>query len=220
MPNWITNKVQAPSHVIKAMLNTEGRVDLNKVQSFPGPNNSWDGIYSDAETAAEAVLGIPISGHSMIALFQKDNRGRINIQSMPERSFQQFVGMLENYRACGYLHAMEFARSEWGTKWNACESKADPDNGICQFDTAWNCPDRFFLKLSKQFHDDEITVAYADEDIGCNCGTITLKAGEIVTADVAPAYKDQSEADRSKWAAFAYQVKGWEPEPEDDDEAA
>ena len=28
MPNWVTNKVQAPSHVIRAMLNADGDVDF------------------------------------------------------------------------------------------------------------------------------------------------------------------------------------------------
>lgn len=217
MPNWVTNKVQAPGHVIRAMLNAEGRVDFNTAAPFPGPHNDWDGIYGDAETAAEAVLGIALSGHPMIAALEQVNRERVDIKGMREDSFRQFVGMLENYRACGYLHGMDFARKVWGTKWNACGPKADADAGTCEFDTAWSCPMGALVKVSERFPDDAITVTYADEDIGSNCGTFTLKAGQMVEQDIAPSWSDLDEAGKAKWKAFAYQVKGWEPEPEDEE---
>ncbi len=217
MPNWVTNKVQAPSHVIRAMLNAEGRVDFETAAPFPGPHNDWDGIYGDAETAAEAVLGIALSDHPLIAALEQSNRRRVDIKGMREESFRQFVGMLENYRACGYLHGMDFARKVWGTKWNACEPKADADAGTCEFDTAWACPMGVLVKVSERFPDDAITVTYADEDIGSNCGTFTLKAGQMVEQDIAPSWSDLDEAGKAKWKAFACQVKGREPETEDEE---
>lgn len=218
MPNWVTNKVQAPSHVIRAMLNNQGRVDFNTAAAFPGPCGAdWDGIYGDAETAAESVLGIALSSHPLIAALEQCNRERVDIKGMREESFRQFVGMLENYRACGYLHRMDFARKVWGTKWNACEPTANPDEGRCQFDTAWSCPMGVLVKVSERFPDDAITVTYADEDIGSNCGTFTLKAGKIVEQDIAPRWSDLDDAGKAKWKAFAYQVTGREPETEDEE---
>lgn len=198
VPNWITNKVHAPSHVIRAMLNAEGRVDFNTVAPFPGPHDDWDVIFGDAETAAEAVCGIPLSNHPMIAALEKGNREQIDIKGMREDSFRQFIGMLENYRACGYLHGMAFARDVWGTKWNACEQKAEPEEGRCEFDTAWSCPQGVLVKLSERFPDDLISVKYADEDIGSNCGTFTLKAGQIVEQDIAPKWCDLDDAGKAK----------------------
>jgi len=216
MPNWVTNKVQAPSHVIRAMLNEKGRVDFNTVAPFPGPHNDWDAIYGHAEMAAKAVLGIAISDHPLIAALERGNRERVDIKGMHEDPFRQFVGMLENYRACGYLHGMDFARKVWGTKWNACKPTAEPDEGRCQFDTAWSCPMGVLLKVSERFPDDAITVTFADEDIGSNCGTFTLKAGQMVEQDIAPSWSDLDEAGKAKWKAFAHQVKDWQPETEDD----
>lgn len=40
MPNWVTNKVRAPSHVIRALLNNEGRVDFGQIAPFLGPNTN------------------------------------------------------------------------------------------------------------------------------------------------------------------------------------
>ena len=57
MPNWVTNKVEAPAHVIRAMLNGEGRVDFNVIAPFPGPHGDWVGIYGDAETAGRGGSG-------------------------------------------------------------------------------------------------------------------------------------------------------------------
>jgi len=215
MPNWVTNKVQAPEHVILAMLNADGRVDFNTAAPFPGPRDEWDGISLAAEEAAEIVCGIPMNSHPLVASLQASNRASFDIKKLSDGDFAQFVGMLENYRACGYLHSMDFARKVWGTKWNACQQTAAPEEGRCEFDTAWSCPVGVLRKVSERFPEDAITVIYADEDIGSNCGTFTLKAGVVEREDIAPAWSDMSDADKAKWKAFAYEVKGWKPEEDD-----
>lgn len=219
MPNWITNKIAAPEHVIRAMLNADGRIDFNTCAPFEGPNDC-DGILCDAEEAAEIVCGIPMNSHPLIASLQAGNRAAFDIKKLDEEGFRQFVGMVENYRACGYLHSMDFARKVWGTKWNACEPEAFPDEGRCQFETAWSCPDGVLKKLSERFPDDEIAVTYADEDIGSNCGTFTLKAGQVVKEDIAPAWSDMTEEQKAKWKSFAYEVKGRDPKDYEDEEDA
>lgn len=217
MPNWVTNKVQAPSHVIRAMLNADGVVDFDTVAPFPGPCGSdWSGISCAAEEAAEIICGVPVSVNPLIGAMQASARERVDIKKLDDESFEQFVGMVRNWRACGYLHNMDYARKEWGTKWNACAPKADPEAGTCQFDTAWSCPTGVLSKLSERFPDDPITVTYADEDIGSNCGTFTLKAGRIVEQDIAPNWSALDDAGKAKWESFAYQVTGREPEAEED----
>lgn len=218
MPNWVTNKVQAPSHVILAMLNAAGEVDFNNAVPFPGPCGAdWNGIYLDAEMAAEVVCQIPVSEHPMLASLQAQNRASIDIKKMAEESFEQFVGMVRNYRACGHLHPMDFARKVCGTKWNACRPTAEPDEGRCQFETAWSCPTGVLEKMSERFPNDLITVTYADEDIGSNCGTFTLKAGKVIEQDIAPNWGDLDDAGKAKWKTFAYQVLGREPATEDEE---
>ncbi len=216
MPNWITNKIAAPKHVIEAMLNAEGRIDFKTIATFQGPHD-WDGIYGDAETAAEVVCRVPLSDHPLVSRLEAVNRASINIKEMREESFEQFVGMLRNFRACGHLHSMDFAREVWGTKWNACEPDANPGEGSASFETAWSCPRGVLTELSKRFPDDTITVTYADEDIGSNCGTFSLKGGEVIEQDIAPNWRDMSDEDKQKWKAFAYQVKGWAPEPDEEE---
>lgn len=213
MPNWITNKITAPKHVIAAIINDNGYVDFRLMAPFPGPRGEdWNGIYCDAETAAEKVLGERLNESPIIAALEAANRRDVDIKKMSDSSFQQFIGMLENHRACGYLHGMAWARDKWGTKWNACESSHDIEAGTAKFETAWACPKPVLAELSKRFPEDEIAVIYADEDIGSNCGTFTLKAGETVASDIAPRWRDMDDAAKAKWSMFAYKVKGYSDE--------
>lgn len=207
MPNWITNKISAPKHVILAMLNEAGRVDFSTIAKFPGPVE-FDGIYFDAETAAEMLCNKPMSSNSMVSNLQRYSRSEVDIKEMADESFGQFIGMLQNFRACGYLHSMEYARDVWGTKWNACESSADPEAGTAEFDTAWSCPEGVLVKLSRRFPGDEIKITYADKNIGSNCGTFTLKAGESILSNIAPAWWSMSTDDKRKWISFACEVTG------------
>jgi hypothetical protein len=210
MPNWVTNKIAAPKHVIQAMLNVNGEVDFVVAAPFPGQfGNDWTGISCAAEEAAEIICGVPVSGHPLIGALQDGNRSRFDIKKLDDESFEQFIGMVRNWRACGYLHPMDFARKVWGTKWNACRPKADVDAGTCEFETAWSCPMGVLTKISERFPDDEITVTYADEDIGSNCGTFTLKAGAVTSSDIAPNWNAMNEVQKAHWKSFAYQVKGY-----------
>lgn len=218
MPNWVTNRISAPKHVIQAMLNKEGRIDFSTMCPFPGPRNEWDAISCAAEEAAEIVCGKPLDTHPLISSLQASNRARFDIKNLTDSDFSQFVGMLENYRACGYLHSMEFARKVWGTKWNACEPTAEPDEGKASFETAWACPEGVLIELSKRFPEDSIDVVFADEDIGSNCGTFILKAGAAVSSDIAPKWRDMSEAEKAKWKAFACEVTGRDPKDYEDED--
>lgn len=67
----------------------------------------------------------------------------------------------------------------WGTKWNAYDSKMKP--GELKFETAWKHPEPVIKTLSENFPDHVLCVVYADEDRGNNCGGYYIHAGEITT---------------------------------------
>lgn len=72
----------------------------------------------------------------------------------------------------GYRDWYDFAVNKWGTKWDY--------NGVIikgntiEFETAWNIPSGIYEEISKTI---PIIVAYADEDIGCNCGLVEFLNG-------------------------------------------
>jgi len=211
MPNWITTRVSAPEAVIKGMLNADGAIDFGVILPFPGPNDSWDSIRIDAEILAEIVCKIPVSSNGRVGALEQHNRDISDIRALDGAGFSQFVGMLENYRACGFLHSMDFGRKVWGTKWNACEQTVDAEQGLATFETAWGHPDNVMVELSKRFPTDLISVVYADEDIGSNCGRYSLLDGRRFDEDIAPSLSEQTPDEEKKWETFALQVKGWDP---------
>jgi hypothetical protein len=215
MPNHITNKIKAPTHVIAALVNEKGDVDFRRVIDFTG-EFPFNGVSMAAETIAESVVGKGLSDFEPLAALQAHSRAKTKIQDLTDECFEQFVQMLRNFRKCGVFHNMDFAREQWGTKWNAYECEVDIEAGTAKFNTAWSCPEPVLEKLSRQFPVDLIEVTFADEDIGSNCGTFTLKNGETVASDIAPSWSNQSDAEKAKWRAFAYDVKGWTPDEDEE----
>lgn len=216
MPNWVTNKISTSPEVIKAIVNAEGRVDFSLAAPFPG-EFSWDSVSTAAEQLAEIVAGVPVSDHPWIATLQRSNRSRASLADLSrDEDFEQFVQMLRNHRKCGFLHSMDFARATWGTKWNAFKSTVDESGGLASFDTAWSCPTGALAALSRRFPVADIRVTYVDEDVGSNCGTFTLRAGEVVQSDIAPSWSDMTEEERKRWTRFAREVKGWSAEEADE----
>lgn len=216
MPNHVTNKVNAPADVLKSMINESGKIDFNTILPFRG-EFPWDGISAHAETAAEAITAQPINDHPLIAGLQRRNRADTNVLQLSEECFEQFIQMLRNKRSCGHFHSLDFARDAWGTKWNAYDQVIDLDAGELSFDTAWSCPIPVLKELSRRHPEEEIAVRYADEDLGCNCGTVRLRAGETVSSEVAGRWDEMNEQDQQRWTAWARDLKGW-PEDEEDDE--
>lgn len=217
MPNWVTTEIKTSPEVIRSMVNGNGNIDFSIALPFPGAFE-WDGVYGDAETAAETVLRKPLGDHPLIASLEAVNRSQADIAKLSDESFEQFIQMLRNHRKCGFLHQMDFAREKWGSKWNACDSTHNAEDGTARFDTAWSCPEPLLIEVSKKFPDTTIEVMFADEDIGSNCGRFSLKNGEIISSDVAPSWNDMDEQTRKKWSDFARKVKGWTDEENDDSE--
>ncbi|WP_313624117.1 hypothetical protein [Achromobacter sp.] len=215
MPNWVTNKICTSPEVIKAMVNAEGHVDFSLAAPFPG-EFPWDTISLRAEEMAEIVAGVPLHQNPLIASLEASNRSRAKLSDLHDEDFEQFIQMLRNHRKCGFLNQMDFARATWGTKWNACDSSVSEDQSEASFDTAWSCPKPVFQAVSQRFPDAEIRVTYADEDLGSNCGTYTLRAGAVVQSDIAPPWRDMTEQEQQRWTRFAREVKGWTADEKDE----
>lgn len=163
MPNHVTNILKASEEVLTALVNGE-KVDFRNVLPWNLPNEIGS-FYSMAEWLAEEELGLKPEFMS-------------STESSQEIVAQKNL-MVENYKQTGYFHEIDFARKEWGTKWNAYDSNIQKDRLI--FQTAWSAPIKVIIALSKQFPNEEITLTYADEDIGNNCGRIIFNGGELMS---------------------------------------
>ena len=55
----------------------------------------------------------------------------------------------------------------------------EEDPHLMYFETAWSAPIPIVEALSKRFPDIEVSIQWADEDIGNNVGTMSFRNGEI-----------------------------------------
>lgn len=202
MPNHVINKLEAPEQVLKALVNKQGSVDFSLIHPFPGPHAGSESYYIAAEACANRAVGAPYSNDSMIARLEKLNRDKVDFRALDSEGLKQFVEYCENYHACGYLHEMEFARKEWGTKWNAYAPMCVA-SGALWFTTAWAPPLPLIKKLSEAFQDAEIIITYADQDLGWNCGVATFVHGFKCSHQRAPKSTESTREARVDWLRFA-----------------
>lgn len=92
-------------------------------------------------------------------------------------TLENYIKGFFNIKRYGERDWYEWSIKHWGTKWNGYETVVDCC-GI-EFQTAWSTPVPVFVELSKRLKNIVITVDYADEDIGSNCGTLEILNGEI-----------------------------------------
>lgn len=123
--------------------------------------------------------------------------------------FESIIPMPESVRASagkptdGLPEWYEWSCANWGTKWNCYEVQENEDG--FSFWTAWTTPCQVLCALSEQFPDVTIRVDYADEDMGNNCGSYEILAGEWV---------NYAEGDRE----FACKIWGYEYMEEEEEE--
>ena len=70
--------------------------------------------------------------------------------------------MLKNKKETGYYSWCDWSIENWGTKWNAYESRRVGDNTV-EFLTAWSPPIPVIEELSKKYPDHVFKLSYRDE---------------------------------------------------------
>lgn len=119
---------------------------------------------------------------------------------MDEKSFEMLTRTMEAYKTCGAFTWYDWSIQNWGTKWNAYDAVFGDSGESVTFNTAWSAPMPVLQKLSEMYPDDDISVMYADEDIGSNCGRLKLRDGVVKPFPIEDPI------------AFAFDVIGVDPE--------
>ena len=91
----------------------------------------------------------------------------------------------------------EWNRTNWGTKWNAWDTKAN-DN-IIEFTTAWYGVPKLMSKLGLIFPKVEFKYQYADKNMGYNVGDYIFKDTEIKKEIIANGSKEAYELYFDLW---------------------
>jgi len=213
MPNHVTNTVCIQginSDILKVknfLLDGKNPFDFNKVAKMPedktnGAYCDWGranwgtkwNSYSHQETGAQLfVKAMLLYLDSIKIKLNKDQEKIKNILcSSEESNFKIGIELMKSIDM-----PKEF-------------SILNSNNLYYQFETAWNRPFRVFEKLSSMFPDVKITVAFADEDIGSNCGVMEYKKGvELVKMWSNDKNKDY---EKEQYIRFACILNKWDYE--------
>lgn len=98
---------------------------------------------------------------------------------------EQIYNNIEKYNAKDWW---DWCPKHWGTKWNSYRNEQDvmPNCTKLKFETAWNIPYNFYIKLYEIIHRDckslSCNIRYANEDCGSGIGEIANIIGDKVIA--------------------------------------
>jgi hypothetical protein len=226
MPNHVINKitVTGDAEMLRDMLESIraedqelGSVDFNKI--IPMPDSM------DIESGSNTDKGLKAYTDFMFIYTLAGTRDDVDLDRIPKKSEEAFLNArpdatpaqwelgktaYRNQSKYGAPTWYEWSIQNWGTKWNAynsveCEPHGDTAE-LC-FHTAWSPPQPVLQRLSEQYPELAFSHAWADEDIGFNCGIIEYKNGEIISEYL----PEGNEA-----VSFACEQWGYNPEEYED----
>lgn len=212
MPNHITNilKIEGSPERVKELLYTiKGEeanhlIDFNKIVPMPETLHIASGSVIDNAIALlkndkdyfKKMLEYPwVKGEEIKTITQLKRRIKKGIS---EKDFEEAKLAIRNIELYGHKDWYSWSNANWGTKWNSYDNARVNENTI-SFDTAWSTPFPVMEKLSEMFSDVTLHIAFADEDIGSNCGFYVLVGGNIVKEYLPKGYEATK---------FALSVKG------------
>ncbi len=120
-------------------------------------------------------------------------------ESKRKKMYEDGKTYVENIQNYGHATWYKWRIENWDTKWNAGDYE-EIDKDTIRFDTAWSCPEKIILALTKMYPNIAIKHWWADEDIGNNSGYRKYKYGEII-------YENYNESN-SQYAYETY-IKCW-----------
>ena len=184
MPNWVKNNVIIRGS--KKNINRFKKVCLDKEVNGKEVPFSFDAVIHMPK-----ALNIPESSDTKwgIDYIKGDNIKKAEIEKRlgnDKKRLKEIISQgkkaLKNLEKYGYMTWYDWCIDNWGTKWDACDVSVNEDTNHVwlYFDTAWSTPFNVMQHIAQRFHL-EVSVDYADEDLGCNCGQYEFgDDGEIV----------------------------------------
>jgi len=146
--------------------------DFNKIIKMPEELNISS--RSDGDTGYCVIKRTNLSRFNDLR-FAQDCYDRKSIEEKV-KCIELGLKYVKNEIKHGHKTWYDWSVANWGTKWNAYDCLQVSENEF-SFQTAWNAPINIFKKIAVMFSSISITVKYADEDTGSNCGMVTIENG-------------------------------------------
>lgn len=218
MPNWVENKLSYNGNEaeIKEMLEkirydnaTIGTIDFNKI--IPMPKSLDIECGSRTDKGIEMVKNYLENLHAELKgkegtyeeVLEDLHNHSADISDDEEKKIWDIgvtaVDNLYKYNAPTWY---EWCNDNWNTKWNACgydENTDYSDSDFIWFQTAWSAPVPVIQKLSEMYPNIELSLQFADEDLGQNCGEMKFKGGNIIEEYIPETRKEAIEFAAKVW---------------------
>lgn len=227
MPNHITTILTIEdasglrlAEIRKAFVNDKGHVDLNVVLPAPACLNDFE-PNEGVLTRARAALGLlpdatKIGPDDLLDRLTLSNALRDVSTKVRAQDIPSVIRAIQNYAECGYMYWYDWNCEHWGTKWNCYGQPNDghpADAKSFEFETAWAHPAPMIEVISQKLPGVVFHVAYADEDIGSNCGEYRIQNGQRFDEDIAARWDDRDDAERRRWVEKAFRIRYGKDEP-------
>lgn len=229
MPNHVTNILRIGKlngfdlgAVRATFLNDQRKVDFNKIVAMPECLRDFS-AHSGVTSRAEMALGLlkePTRDtgdiQSLTSNMHFSNAMRDATRPVAEKDVNDVIRAIKNYAECGFITWYEWAIQNWDTKWNAYQQ---PDEGFedgateFEFQTAWSHPYDLITKISEANPAVRFDVQFADEDLGSNCGTYSIKDGLRSDENIAPRWGDQSGDQKKTFMKLAFRINYGDDDP-------
>lgn len=188
MPNWVETVVEFCGEdediekVLKEISSEDRNFDFNKLIPMPESLKVDDGTYSDLALAYYYVKKFHRLPEKIIwlkSIEQVIDRVEKDIQISSQEMLELGKTLYENKEKHGATTWYDWCVSNWGTKWNACESEVYGQT--LEFRTAWGFAEPVMRKLAELCvkYGVEFEGEWADEDMGCNTGYFESCNGEL-----------------------------------------
>lgn len=218
MPNWVENKLSYNGNEaeIKEMLekikydnSTIGTIDFNKIIPMPKSLDIECGSRTDKgiEMVKNYLENLPAELKGKEGTYEEVledlHNHSADISDDEEKKIWDIgvtaVDNLYKYNAPTWY---EWCNDNWNTKWNACgydENTDYSDSDFIWFQTAWSAPVPVIQKLSEMYPNIELSLQFADEDLGQNCGEMKFKGGNIIEEYIPETRKEAIEFAAKVW---------------------
>ena len=197
MPNHVTNilTISGPEELVAKIKSEiageyedgEPRfIDFNKIVPRPDTLNITSGSStSNGIAILKFRAGDPsdirkLMGFNWATEFATEEQLIAHMCDNELANLEEAQKALDNVRLYGHQDWYSWSNANWGTKWNAYSQNSDEGSNEISFETAWSTPYPVIEALSRNYPDAVISLRYADEDFGHNCGEYTFQAGDLV----------------------------------------
>ena len=164
----------------------------------PMPDDLNIEIHLGIESAVRHALNLNSkSDDDLLFAMEMNARSKVKPLEFSANHWDHYMQCLQNYRDHGAVYWHDWSVQNWGTKWDAYEVSVI-DNCI-EFQTAWGPVIELILTAGSKIEYLDLRYEFADEDIGYNCGYVSMIGADVKETTLEGGTKEAYEMAFSLW---------------------